>query len=426
MKGIFIRLLSILTNSNSLYDELVEIITLKPNKADTDFLQINNISFIPIQGSSIQIETKNLNFKFYWNDEEFLKKYFLVGNHRNQNIFIYNSDVKASRFYLYDVNHEFFKSNLSDSFFFANAFTYIDFINELKLKSVNTDDNFQFIDNYDESSKNFLITSSKEPGKLILTLPNQIVQTDISIDKTNILSAFNFVFQPTNKNLPVFLKNEIYTQLKSIAEPIRIKYLFENFLLINKNAEKNFETFLNDLSIDDLKKSYDEYKKKYFELISDVIGKITNQFLALPITVATAAYAIIKLEDSVFALVLILTALIGVSVYLSYLLKIYKNDLDYFKIAVDKDYNRLIRNAFFTRYQEEKQDFEIIKSNLDLKIKSFQVLVYVYFGLMWLFNALLCFLLIYVQLKITISILLFLAISGAVILLMLYVFLLKL
>ena len=311
------------------------------------------------------------------------------------------------------------------TFFFTNAFTYIDFIDKLKEKSVNNDENFQFIDNYDESSNKFLITSAKEPGKLILPLPELIIETDISVDKSSILQIFDSVFQPNNKNLPIFLKNEIYSQLKSIADNKRIQHLFENFFDINKYAEKNFETFINDLSIDELKKSYDEYKKNYFELISDVIGKITNQFIALPITVATSAFAIIKLEDSVFASVLIVTAIIGVSVYLSYLLKLYKNDLDYFKIAVDKDYKRLIKNVFFTKHQDEKEDFDIIKHNLDSKIKSFQILVYIYFSLMWLFNALLCFLLLYVQFKCIFSILVFIIISAAIILLIFYSFLLK-
>ncbi len=405
MLDIFSRFFLILNTSDAKYDALEEIITLYPNEDDSSFLSANDFKPTNIQNSGVQIETKKLAFKFYWNDDEFLTKYSNVQNLKEQNIFVYNSNKSLFRLYLN--NQEYQDTTIVNTFFFVNAITYIEFISLLKEKSISNEDDFHFIDNFDQSSKRFLITSSKEPGKLLLPIPESIVTGDMTINKSSILNDFNIVFEPTNKNLPIFLKNEIYAQLKNVSEQDRIKYLFENFLNVNKIAEKNFETFIHDFSIDTLKKDYDDYKKNYFELISDVIGKITNQFIALPITVATAAFTITRVESSLFSCTLIIGALIGSSIYLSFLLLLYKKDLSYFSEAVENDYAKISKNKFFEKHSEEIKDFNIIKDNLLFKIRIYKRLTYVYFLLMWLFNTLLVYLIFYLKLKESYSIISF-------------------
>lgn len=419
-------LCEILKSNSCTYDENVEIITINPNDSSSLKIKLNteNIVFSEIQNQQIQIETNQLSFKFYWSDQEFKSKIQTVLDYNNTTFLILNLNDNKERLYISNSAEEFVGASRNNSWYIQNTLVYLNLLEKLKEKANPTND-FHFIDNFDLSSERFLITSPKEPGKLLIQIPDETISLDETINYKLELSFFDSVFEPNNKNLPIFLKTELYNQLKNIEESQRLKYLISKFRSIYNVAQKNFEVYLNDLSIDDLKKSYEDYKKKYFELVSDVIGKITNQFIALPITVATAAFAIIRVEDSIFASILIITALLGASFYLSFMLKIYKKDIDYFSSIITKDYNRLLSSNFFTKYPEEIEDFNFIKENLLSKVNSYKKLISIYFILMWLFNNLLIYLLLYIQLKSLFSILIFIIFSILINTILYYLFLLK-
>ena len=419
-------LCAILRSNVSVYDENVEMITIKSTDSIglKAALTAENIVYTKIQDQQIQIDVNQLGFKFYWTDNEFKSKIHTVSDFGNQDYLILNLLDKKERIFIANSKQEYIGEAKYNSWFIQNTFIYLEILEKLKEKA-NPSNEFHFIDNFDQSSDRFLITSPKEPGKLLIQIPDETINLDEAIDYKLELSFFDSVFEPNNKNLPIFLKTEIYSQLKAIDENQRLSYLISKFRNIYNIAQKNFEVYLNDLSIDDLKKGYEDYKKKYFELVSDIIGKITNQFIALPITVATAAFAIIRVEDSIFASILIITALLGASFYLSYMLRIYRKDIDYFSTIITKDYNRLLSSKFFTKYPEEIEDFNFIKENLLSKINSYRKLISVYFILMWIFNTLLLYLLMYIQLKSMFSALLFISISIISNIVLYYLFLLK-
>jgi hypothetical protein len=328
-------LCSILQSNDVVYDENVEIITIKSIDyvGLKEILSNENISFTIIQDQQVQIDINQLSFKFYWNDKEFKSKIYTVSDFASKDYLILNLLDKKERLFIINSNQEFVGVNRSNSWFIQNTFVYIQILEKLKEKAKPSTE-FHFIDNFDQSSDRFLITSPKEPGKLLIQIPDETITLDESINYKIELSFFDSVFEPNNKNLPIFLKTELYSQLKGVEENQRLSYLIAKFRNIYDVAQKNFEVYLNDLSIDDLKKGYEDYKKKYFELVSDIIGKITNQFIALPITVAATAFAIIRVEDSIFASILIITALLGASFYLSYMLRIYRKDIDYFSSII--------------------------------------------------------------------------------------------
>jgi hypothetical protein len=420
------ELCAILRNNSTSYNESVEIITIKQNGILNFKAKLNeiNIAFTEIQDQQIQIDTNQLTFKFYWTDKEFKSKISTVSDFNTKNYLVLNLINNKERVFIAGSKQEFVDITRNKSWFIQNTFAYLELLEKLKDKA-NPSFDFHFIDNFDNSSDRFLITSPKEPGKLLIQVPDETIDLDETIDYKLELSFFDSVFEPNNKNLPIFLKTEFYSQLKGIDENQRLAYLIIKFRNIYNVAQKNFEVYLNDISIDDLKKGYDDYKKKYFELVSDVIGKITNQFIALPITVATAAFAIIRVEDSIFASILIITALLGASFYLSFMLRIYKKDIDYFSIIITKDYNRLLSSKFFTKYPDEIEDFNFIKENLLSKINSYRKLISLYFILMWIFNMLLLYLLLYIQLKSLFSLLLFVAITVFINATLYYQFLIK-
>jgi hypothetical protein len=416
----------ILRNNETNYNENVEIITIKSNDVLNLKIKLNGIKivFTEIQDQQIQIDINQLPFKFYWTDKEFKSKVSTVSDFNKKDYLVVNKLDNKERIFIANSKQEFVDVIRNKTWFIQNTFAYLDLLEKLKIKA-NPSNDFHFIDNFDNSSDRFLITSPKEPGKLLIQIPDETISLDETINYKLELSFFDSVFEPNNKNLPIFLKTELYNQLKNIDENQRLNYLISKFRSIYNLAQKNFEVYLNDLSIDDLKKSYEDYKKKYFELVSDVIGKISNQFIALPITVATASFAIIRVEDSIFASILIITALLGASFYLSFMLRIYKKDIDYFSITITKDYNRLLSSDFFKKHPEEIEDFNFIKENLLSKVNSYRKLISIYFILMWVFNTLLIYLLLYIQLKSLFSLLIFVIFSLLINTILYSLFLLK-
>ena len=51
---------------------------------------------------------------------------------------------------------------------------------------------------------------------------------------------------------------------------------------ITNNARINFEIYLNNLSIDKIRKEYDEYKSKYFKDVSEILNNLTQKIIGFP------------------------------------------------------------------------------------------------------------------------------------------------
>jgi len=137
------------------------------------------------------------------------------------------------------------------------------------------------------------------------------------------------------------------------------------------------------LSIDKIKKDYDELKSKYFGSLSEILSKLTSQIIALPIAISATLLAIDKVDDVPFFLYFLLFAVFVTSVYLSLLLRIYFRDLRYVEKIFNSDYNTLLSNNFFNKYPDESELFEEIKDRIIKRISFLKLITESYF---WILN----------------------------------------
>jgi len=164
--------------------------------------------------------------------------------------------------------------------------------------------------------------------------------------------------------------------------------IFTNLTKIIETALLNFEIYINNLSIDKLKEEYNKYKSKYFNDISDILSKLTQKIIGLPIVFATTLFVINKItndntdNNSLFLYILIAIIFIS-SIFINSLLKIHYKDLLSLHLSFTRDYNTLKNNNFFRKYPDEIEDFKDIKDNVDSKIS---ILKYVTIGYYWLLN----------------------------------------
>src|SRR5690606_4683270 len=104
---------------------------------------------------------------------------------------------------------------------------------------------------------------------------------------------------------------------------------FEKLNEITNSARINFEIYLNNLSIDKIRKDYDEYKSKYFKDVSEILNNLTQKIICLPIFIATTLFAIEKVKESPIFLIIIIIAILITTIYLILLLRINFYDLKY-------------------------------------------------------------------------------------------------
>lgn len=142
------------------------------------------------------------------------------------------------------------------------------------------------------------------------------------------------------------------------------------------------------MSIDKIRKEYDEYKSKYFKDVSEILNNLTQKIIGLPILIGTTLFAIEKVKESPeFLIILIITILIT-NIYLILLLKINFNDLSYIDIISNQDFKTLKENNFFIKYPKELDIFTKIKSRITKRVNHLRLICESYYWILGISNIL--------------------------------------
>jgi len=213
---------------------------------------------------------------------------------------------------------------------------------------------------------------------------------DSSQDLNMQIDRFKDCFNDENKSLLKFLKSATIATASNFPAEQRLKMLIESLHEVVEKARINFEVYLNNLSIDKIKKDYDEVKSKYFDSLSDILSKLSNKIIGLPIGISATLFAVEKIKDSNFFLLLLLGATIVTSIYISLLLQMHFKDLNYISKIFHYDYNTLLENNFFFKYPDEKNLFEEIKKRITDRIKFLKTIIESYFWVMNVANIFIC------------------------------------
>jgi len=291
-----------------------------------DVISILKTSSIEFQdtfeGLEIKTSKKNFDNKVFYNIEHFLH------------------DFKID-----DVASDFLILFFYDSFLFYNSA------------------NNKRYNNKGEIINNYLIENSISSLKVISTLKEKVIADYVNTIETEIVfySTSNGIFKlkyplttphfdessSIKENCDSFLNkissidfkrffvNELFHFLKNSKEQYidLITYLPEILL----EAERNLDIYSKKFSFEKLKTKLIEEKDKYFENLREILGKVFNQLISIPISTTAVVFSVYKI-DSAFGLLIILLSYFIYTLYLIHFLKTYQGDLREIETEFDRDF----------------------------------------------------------------------------------------
>lgn len=273
----------------------------------------------------------------------------------------------------------------TDNFYFQNLIAYFNFLDFLKGQDKDDEKVFHFVDHFNELSKQIIFTSPKKEGKLVIPYKNFIPQYSPNVALQEIFVEFEDAFKDFNRHLPKFIKAQLFEVLPKVDRALRMKFLIEKLPEIINSAMQNFEIYLNDLSLENLKKEYLEAKDKIFIQYRDILSKVTNQIISFPIAVSASAFATYKIIDpkdwsvAMGLLLLIFIAFFSFSIFNVFVLKIQRSDVIELESTFKMDYDLIKHSPFFIKYPDEIVKFENIKVVIEKKFKLLTFIIDIYY-----------------------------------------------
>ena len=345
------------------------------------FLQDSNIAFEPIREEEIHIKYQDMGFTVF----ESAVEYLTINNvKKNLNVLIVNFQDKP----LSNITDQCYLDFVANDnlFFFLNANNYVEFIDFLKSKEQETEDAFHFIDYANDINRKIVMTSLTEKSRMILKYYKAIPEMPSDKDFSKGLILFKNCFVADNFNLPKFLKSSLIKYASRYDFENRMNLIFQNLVSIVEDAKMNFEIYINNLSIDRIRKDYDDYKSKYFSEVSDVLRKLSQQIIGFPIVIASTLFAIEKIKTNEILLWVLAVVILVTTLYLILLLRMNFRDLKYVEQLSDKDYKSIKDNNFFIKFPDEFQIFNQIKNRITTRIKNLIIVCESYFWILSLSN----------------------------------------
>lgn len=340
--------------------------------------KFNNTPEILQNNKYIKIYYRDLNFDIYQTGKDFLK-INKIKSLKDTLILDYDGSPLS---YIDGKPYRNFQ-DVKNYYYFDNAISYVDFIDFLKSKECEDEAAFHFIDYFNKDLRKIVLTSLSEKSRLIIKYENDIPLFNPLIDYSNFVISFKNCFGEDNNHLPKFLKNSLIQFALKYNQNERMELIFINLDNVIYHAKVNFEVYLNNLSVEKIKKDYDDYKSKYFDELSSILSKITQQIIGLPVGISATLFAISKINDNTSFLLVLLIILLITSIYLSLLLKINYKDLKYLDSIFEQDYETLMKNNFFIKYPNELNYFNEIKGRIADRIKFLNLIIESYY---WILN----------------------------------------
>ncbi|TBX69625.1 hypothetical protein EZL74_07035 [Flavobacterium silvisoli] len=382
----FKALFDYLEKLNPSYDLGNEIITI--SSGEVEVLRNLNINYTTLP-TSIEFNINQFDYLLFFDDNEFRIKWksFVISG---KDAAILN--IKTKPIFFSKLNKQTLENFvLSSNTLFTNAIIYDEFIRFFSDKSKDENNKFQFVDSFDTNTRKLFFTSSKEPGKLVIGYPLELSEFDNQTDYSINFNRLKDAFGPSNKNLPIFIKNEIFRYFEDKYDNQGFVTLFKDLNKVLNIAEKNYQIYLHDLSLDKIKSDYKEYKQKYFSSQNDILNKITTQVIALPISIAASAFSLYNLKGELFPTLIVCFGLVSYIVYVTFIVRIYFDDITSLNNIAQKDYKTLKDNSFFINNKEDLGYFEEIKNGLFKRLNLLKKGLNIFIFIMWISSLCLVF-----------------------------------
>lgn len=354
---------------------------------DTSFIEINysdaslekcellNIETEKIH-SKLRLQTSSIQTKVFASVETFLKTKEITDQ---SNFLIYvNSNIVSYINGITFLNYQ----EKNDYFLIKNTRTFLEFKSFLKEQEREVDGTFHFVDSYNKDLRKIIFVSLSEKGRLNINYDLTSPLFDETQDFSRGFKRYKDCFNEENSSLTKFLKSATINLVSNFPAESRFKQYFENLNEIVDKARINFEIYLNDLSIDKIKKDYNDVKSKYFNGLSDILSKLSQNILALPVGIAAVLFAIEKIKNDTIFLYLLIAIIFVTSIYVSLLLRVHFNDLIHIQKVFTHDYQILIENNFFKNNPKESTPFSETKDRINDRVQFLKFIIESYFWVM--------------------------------------------
>jgi hypothetical protein len=382
-------------NSNLDYEEEGDYLIFH-NNFDLWKGQVNNDSYEERRGK-LYIPRQAFRFSVFWDKANYYNKVH-KNEVKNNDLVILNYNKQYDSFiFKASQDKAFLNSEEIKNYLVPNTRVYFDAIKFLAEREISEKNENDFIDFHSVSSRKIVLSSlsDKKQVKFLYRASGIPASVREDIDYRASYEDFKHSFDEGRKHLPLFIKRAIIKHVnQSNTEESLVEFLNKLSTILNE-AKINFDAYYYDLSVDQIKEDYKEYKEKYLEEQSQILSKISNQVFALPISIAVVLYAILRIESSDKIqndpLVLIAGGVLAYLVFVSYSVKIFYTDLKELRGKIEEDFEKLKENKFFENNPDELEKFGSEKDWMDKRTVSVKNGLKLYYWLLWVVNTILIF-----------------------------------
>lgn len=384
------KLYNIITKANPQYIEGADSIEFdRQNESEKELEEIG-INSEALHGNRIRISVNQEKVLIYWDIKDYRSR--VSENCLEKDTLILYDETKQSLFFdsTSKKSYQNFVLN-GKEFLLENTYYYFKTLSHLKQNEHKEDHVFYFVDHFNTSFRKIIFTSLNKEGKLTITYPIGIPLLSREISYKARCKEFYEAFSSQNVHLPKFIKNEMFKTIAKEKTDNRIVVFFDKLDEIIVVAKQNFELYINDLSLDKFKIDYIEYKEKYFSQLRDILGKLTTQVIALPLSITAAAFATYKTSDKPVIFILILISFLLFSLYSFFLIRLYKFDVLDLEVSFERDFKKLSSEDYFIKFPNELISFFQVETSINNRVRNLKSLIFSYSLLLGVINSLFIF-----------------------------------
>lgn len=265
--------------------------------------------------TSLEFRLNHDGFDVFYNEDDFISNFH--SSEPNQDIYLlysnYNGPIKFDYNNLYTLDQ---KGEKLEYYFFNNYFGYE------RLKKIL--DSTQLTDHKDNLNNNFILLS---PDQGTFRLGYARDNNDYNVGED--LSDNPEILQKELDKGPDFyrfLKEVMITRLSDIDRSERAYKFYIDLEKIIEEAKRNYEVFLNKFDFAKLKDELRHEKEKYISSIQEIISKLFNKVVSIPISISAAAFALYRVKEHATLSTLILVGYLVYTLFTLYLLKVVWDD----------------------------------------------------------------------------------------------------
>ncbi|TYP92037.1 hypothetical protein LX73_2283 [Fodinibius salinus] len=269
-------------------------------------------------------------FDIFFNEDDFKSNFHTSESRRD--IYLVQTSINGAIRFSHDeqkaLNHD---GEPLAYYFFNNYFSYE------KVKTILDDS--RIVDHKDGSTGQFILLSSKQ-GKFRLGYNNVTPNFNVNEDLSDKPQKLKDVLENGNDYFR-FLKEVMISRLGTEDKPDRAYNFFVELDSFIEEANRNYEVFLNKFDFAKLRDELRQEKEKYLSSVQELISKLFNKVVSVPISISAAAFALYRVKENSVLSILVVVGYVAYAIFTSYLLKIAWDDTQEIESDFEDDIDKI-------------------------------------------------------------------------------------